>query len=316
MKKFLKRLQYNPTFSKVLTLFASPAYALARRVVKRVQASVKVNGGQVSYDGVTLNFPENVGVGFSSSIRWKGLEGFEPHTWRVIRNLGQSSEVFVDIGSNFGFYSVLLGKLNPGMQRYCFEPVPEIFKTNQQFHQANQSSQVEILNMAVSDKEGNDVLYLPAGQPVAEIRSGSLNKDFFYNQQFSQVEIPIVKVTLDSWVRSRALDWKGKRVLMKVDVEGHELQALRGAESVIRACRPFVVCEIELVKENVEEVGKLLTKWEYSCFAVSTVGLVRVTEADMLAWRNGRDFLLIPSTAVDGRRTYFSFSDLTGFPHV
>jgi len=316
MKKFLKRLQYNPTFSKVLTFFASPVHALARRTVNRVQASIKVNGGQVWYDGIALRFPKNVGVGFSSSIRWKGIDGFEPHTWRVIRNLGASCEIFVDVGSNFGFYSVLLGKINPRVRSFCFEPVPEIFKSNQQFHQANQSSHAEILNLAVSDQEGNDVLFLPAGQPVAEIRSGSLNKDFFYNQKFSQVEIPITKVTLDSFEQSRGSEWKEKRMLIKVDVEGHEVQALRGAAGVIQQYQPLIVCEIELIKENIAEIGKLLSQWNYTAYAISVAGLVRLSGDDMLAWGSGRDFLLVPSGRVDRNRTYFSFTELQGFNHA
>ena len=45
-------------------------------------------------------------------------------------------------------------------------------------------------------------------------------------------------VTLDAW------DFAGERIdLLKIDVEGWEVQVVRGGERVIRECKPVVVVE-------------------------------------------------------------------------
>lgn len=308
IKKVLNWIRYNYVLSRVISYALIPVYKSALFVARQIRLKAKLNGLTVPYDGILIKFPKDVGVGFSSSIFWKGDEGFEPHTWRVIRALTKISDVFVDIGSNFGFYSVLVHKVNPGIQSICFEPVHEIYQDNLKFHRLNNSTRYEVFNQAVSDQAGVDKIFLPKGTSVKEVRSASLEKEFFYNQQFDQYQVTIEKIVWDDFVQKHPEDFREKRTLVKIDVEGHELSVFRGGITFIKTHQPFIVCEIDKHDENVKQLSVLLKELAYVAFAVSPVGVFLINFDEIVTYAGGRDFLLLPGSKA--KRTYFRFEDL------
>lgn len=285
-----------------------PFYKTAMWVARQVRTKGKLNGIAVKYDGIEVKFPKDVGVGFSSSIFWKGDEGFEPHTWRVIRALSEHADVFVDIGSNFGFYSVLVHKINSRIQSICFEPVTEIYQDNLSFHTYNGIQNYEVLNFAVSDAAGTDTIFLPKGTSIKEVRSASLEKDFFYNQQFDQHQLTITKIVWDEYAQQHADRFNEKKCLMKIDVEGHELSVFSGSKKFIRAHQPFIVCEIDKNEDNIKALTVILNELEYVAFAVSPVGLFAINFNEIVSYSGGHDFLLMPKNNV--QKNYLSFQEL------
>jgi FkbM family methyltransferase len=308
LKKTLNRIRYNYFLSKVISYSMLPFYKIALWIARQVRTKGKLNGITIKYDTIEVKFPKDVGVGFSSSIFWKGDEGFEPHTWRVIRSLSKQADVFIDIGSNFGFYSVLVHKINPGIQSICFEPVAEIYQDNLKFHAHNNTLNYEVLNFAVSDAAGTDTIFLPKGTSIKEVRSASLEKDFFYNQQFDQHQLTITKIVWDEYVQQHADRFRGKKCLMKIDVEGHELSVFKGSMQFIRAHQPFIVCEIDKNAANINALTVILTELEYAAFAVSPVGLFAINFTEIVSYTGGRDFLLIPKSKT--QKSYLSFQEL------
>lgn len=285
-----------------------PFYKTAMWIARQVRTKGKLNGITIKYDGIEVKFPKDVGVGFSSSIFWKGDEGFEPHTWRVIRALSKHADVFVDIGSNFGFYSVLVHKINSRIQSICFEPVTEIYQDNLSFHTYNGIQNYEVLNFAVSDAAGTDTIFLPKGTSIKEVRSASLEKDFFYNQQFDQHQLTITKIVWDEYAQQHADRFNGKKCLIKIDVEGHELSVFSGSKKFIRAHQPLIVCEIDKNADNIKALTVILNELEYVAFAVSPVGLFAINFNEIVSYSGGRDFLLMPKNNV--QKNYLSFQEL------
>lgn len=285
-----------------------PFYLAALWIARQIRTKGKLNGITIRYDSIEVKFPKDVGVGFSSSIFWKGNDGFEPYTWRVIRALSKQADVFVDIGSNFGFYSVLVHKLNPRIQSICFEPVAEIYQDNLEFHACNDIQNYEVLNFAVSDTAGADTIFLPKNTAVKEVRSASLEKDFFYNQQFDQHQLTITKIVWDEYAQKHSDRFPGKKCLIKIDVEGHELAVFKGSRKFILAHQPFFVCEIDKNADNVTALTAILSELDYSAFAVSPVGLFAINFNDIVSYSGGRDFLLMPRNNV--QKNYLSFQEL------
>src|SRR5687767_2594144 len=59
---------------------------------------------------------------------WLGTFGFESETTKVFWDLAVRSSVFLDIGSNTGYFSLLATAANPDLRVFAFEPVPRIYE--------------------------------------------------------------------------------------------------------------------------------------------------------------------------------------------
>lgn len=55
---------------------------------------------------------------------WKGVRGFEYNLVHVFVELVKDAQVFLDIGANIGYYSLLAAAFNPDVKIVSFEPLP------------------------------------------------------------------------------------------------------------------------------------------------------------------------------------------------
>jgi len=119
-----------------------------------------------------------------------------------------SGHVFVDIGANYGYYSILLrGNFE---KIYAFEPIPSIFKELES--NLEKFDNVECIRKAVSNVDEQLVeLSYHGGHGFAET------------------------VTLASFFPNMEID------LIKVDVEGEEWKVLEGAEPILERIKSWVV---------------------------------------------------------------------------
>lgn len=147
----------------------------------------------------------------------------------------RAGDCVVDIGANVGFYAVIaaehLRNMKGGMV-YAFEPNPRAFTHLQKNSELNHFTNLVINPQGVADTNGQLTLYLnPHG-----ITFGSLRP--FEPYLTEQVKISVV--TLDEYVNRHS----GVKVgLIKVDIEGGELLALRGARQVITRDLPMIIYE-------------------------------------------------------------------------
>jgi FkbM family methyltransferase len=138
--------------------------------------------------------------------------------------------IFCDVGANAGFFS-LLGAAIVGSKGavISFEPHPETANQLRQQMAVNGCNNVEIIEAAVCDKVGNaefsdDTVAVMAS--LTQIGGGRRT-------------ITVKTETLDSAFRLRpAPD------LIKIDVEGAEIDALRGGEQLIHRKKPVLLVEI------------------------------------------------------------------------
>jgi FkbM family methyltransferase len=159
----------------------------------------------------------------------------------------------MDIGANRGTYTYSLLKA-VGKQGvvYSFEPNPVIAM---QLRKNLKQSNVIIENLAVSNTNEDKVFYIHTKGcgPTSSL-------EFFdVLDKAGELEETIVKcVTLDSYCRSHNLSPN----LIKIDVEGHEFNVIKGAESTIRSHRPYIVFEfIEQLweKKHIKKIFEFLS---------------------------------------------------------
>ena len=151
--------------------------------------------------------------------------------------------IIFDIGANTGSYALLCQQLNPHAQIFCFEPHPQTFSLLEKQVQNNKN--IQALNLALSNKLGTLLLY--DYQDQRNSRHATLCQGVIENIA-SQASINFeVKVsTVDEIIIEQKLQ---KIHLLKVDVEGHDLQVLQGAKSAIEN-NIVQVIQFEFTKNN------------------------------------------------------------------
>jgi FkbM family methyltransferase len=171
-----------------------------------------------------------------------GWRGYEPPLPEVVAKICRGwKPVFVDVGANTGYYS-LLAATTGASKVYAFEPVPSIYQifTNNISESALQQ-RITTYDMGVGESPGSFTLYLPeAGHGLIET-SASLNKDF---RATHSAEFKVEVTTLDAFGAREAASLAGQQVLMKIDVETLEPQVIQGGLQFIAAHRPVIAIEI------------------------------------------------------------------------
>lgn len=309
LKKTLNAVRRNLFISNILRVTLTPIEKFCKFLSVQIRKKIWVNGRVCFYDGTPISFPVDVGVSYNSSIYWNGLNGFEPNTWFIIKSLLIKCDVFLDIGSNIGLYTILAKKRNKNVIVYSFEPVPSIFHKNILFHKKNNVSPNNVFNIALSNNKGESNIYLPVNLSSSEEETtATLRRDSW---QFSHNHIchKVRTEKLDSFFDDNKITG---RILIKIDVEDFESSVLRGGESMIEKLRPIFICEI-LPRDhgNVDTVF-FLEKIKYVAYGITSSGLFRFQRNDFLKLRSFTDFLLVHESLFQSQG-YLDISTLGNF---
>jgi FkbM family methyltransferase len=152
-------------------------------------------------------------------------------TYRVFRKYLQDDSVAVDIGCHKGEVLEWMFRFAPLGMHFAFEPLPPLF---QRLESRFVGMNCHFFPIALSDHSGeSDFIYVPE----APAYSGLKVRDYDGKRVRPQTIRVQVKPLDDMIPESVMVD------LIKIDVEGAEMQVLRGAEGTIRRCRPLIVFE-------------------------------------------------------------------------
>jgi FkbM family methyltransferase len=154
----------------------------------------------------------------------------------LVARLLNINEVFWDIGANIGYFSLVAATAlqNTG-QVVAFEPGDSAYARLTENISLNPFTNLKTYQVAAGDAEGEAVLYLSG-----DIADSSAN---LYTPGDAQTRRQVCRlVTLDNFFREQDL---APPQLIKMDVEGAELAALRGAEKIIADARPLLLLEME-----------------------------------------------------------------------
>lgn len=153
---------------------------------------------------------------------------YEPETFRFLRETLQCGDTFLDIGAHIGLFSVVAARLvGKSGKVISFEPTPFTRRVLDQVVRLNRCSEiVEISGDAVSSTDGTTTFF-DTGDTISVMNS-------LVKTEFSKEGIQVATRTVDSIVREKGLVVSS----MKIDVEGAELELLRGAVETLRSMRP------------------------------------------------------------------------------
>ncbi len=214
-----------PKLKKIFFLCTKPKYVINYFLVKffRKDGAVLFFGKKIRIKSVLNNDSDANGIkifGVLPSICEKKLSIF------FIKHL-QNSDIFYDVGANFGFYTYLA--LEFCEEVHSFEPLPEAFQC---LVESVDVTQVPYINeYALSDHEGKASLFKKRNHSGG---SSLVDK----NEEFSD-EIEVKISTLDIYSKEHT-----RPTVIKIDVEGAEELVLRGGRDTLRQCSVIIIMEI------------------------------------------------------------------------
>lgn len=153
---------------------------------------------------------------------------YERDTVAIFQKLVKPGMNVVDIGAHIGFYTLLAARLVGRKGRvYAFEPNPEVldFLVRNIVENGYQEI-VHVIPKAAASQHGKTRLYL------SNLESGEAS--FYPSQQVSGSGVEVETVSLDEFFAGEG--WPRIDV-MKVDVEGAEVEVLKGMKELVRRNR-------------------------------------------------------------------------------
>jgi FkbM family methyltransferase len=185
------------------------------------------------------------------------MGGHEPYVASWLRKNVGRGWVCVDVGAHIGWYTVQLAWLvGPEGLVVAFEPVAVHAHRLRRNLARNGLANIEVVAVALSDRSGRAALW------AEEIAPGLVGgKSSLVRRSFPGHELEVPVDTLDAYVARRGLD---RIDLLKVDVEGSELEVLAGSRDVLSSRQPTVIVEFN-DEESRTRVEAFLRELGYRC---------------------------------------------------
>jgi FkbM family methyltransferase len=168
---------------------------------------------------------------------------------RELKHFVPPGKTAIDIGTWWGPWSWWLARMVPNVE--AFEPNASICRGLEGVLPAN----VHLHDVALSDRKGQSVLWSPSGDIGTEGRSTLIAQP-----RSSWVKQDVEVATLDEYAFSNV-------GFVKIDVEGLELEVLRGAANLIEKERPNIFIEVEDAHhpgDHVDEVFDFISGFGYT----------------------------------------------------
>ncbi len=220
----------------------------------------RANGALTNREGTIAN-------GAGAGLRFDGSGGnpgyllgtSEPEEQAWLAKHLSTGGILYDIGANIGFISTLAGRMaGEGGHVYAFEPFPSSASRARHNAALNDMTNVTVIEAAVADR---------AGIALLDIYDRSQHHRLTEHAVASAIQVDVIAI--DDWkLRAAAPD----PTVVLIDVEGTEIQVLRGMRACLSESRPIVLCEVHWLGRQfldefaawIEPIGYVLSSLEHS----------------------------------------------------
>ncbi len=245
LKKIVKLIYGILPFKKELFLLCKsvcrpPKYIYEHLYFKGV-FNINIEGKKVKMN--------HFGYQLENEIFWSGIKGeWEKESISLWIDLCKISNNIMDIGANTGIYALIAKTINPAAKVYAFEPVKRVYdklKSNVGLNKYD----IVCEQTAVSSYCGKGVIY---DQDIEHIYAVCVNKNIMPST-VDVIKAEIDTITLEEYVKNKNIP---KVDLIKIDVETHEAEVLKGMGDYLGQMHPAMLMEVlnDEVGEKIEEV--------------------------------------------------------------
>jgi len=200
---------------------------------------------------VQKNMPNTWHFAFSYIWHDTGLSIIEKH----LNNFYKNDAVYFDIGSNVGLRSVYV--LSQNRPTVLFDPNPEVSKISKQMIALNEYKNYKIEQSGVSDSEGQLSFYISSSAYMSSFDKEHAAKD----KIVAEINIPVTTINLYLQANTQ---YQPK--IVKIDVEGFEINVLKGATNMLQNYKPALLIEILDTSDNRKAILDYLATYNYEAY--------------------------------------------------
>jgi len=178
----------------------------------------------------------------------------------ALNNL-KKGDVVIDLGANIGYHTLKFSRIVGDTGKvYAFEPDPNNFKLLEKNIKENNCKNVIAYQKAVCEKKG---------QVKLNIWKGNFGGNSIYNDKNIQEKKQVIveSIVLDDYFVNEKVDF------MKIDIEGAEFSALKGAKNILKNKNLKMIIEFNFpwLFRIKEDPKKLLGLLEENCFKLNNI---------------------------------------------
>ena len=209
-------------------------YIFYRIIRKFLKGNIKV---------LICNFFINVSTNkknMSNSLLNKCYFGDETILSAIKKISGQRKVFLVDCGSNYGFYSLYVASISQENQVLAFEASPKTFNSFRTNIELNNFKNIDCRNLAISEVSQKFISFY---ESYNDWESSATHNKFKNNKI-----VKIQTTTIDQELSKK--DLSNFAVIIKLDVEGNEFNAIQGGKDTILKYEPLITIELSRYNFN------------------------------------------------------------------
>ncbi len=202
---------------------------------------------------------------------WRFRLRKEKRELAFVQRLDLKGKTVFDVGANKGVYSYWLSRcVGPNGSVFAFEPQPELQPHLARVKKTFNLENLHAINKACSDNSGEVRLFRDfSGAGHASIEQRHDRSEF----------VNIEKITIDDFSKKNNIE---NVAFIKLDVEGHELNALMGGQVLLRKVQPLLLLEYHWAQAAGHRLFCFLEKIGYEGFCFAGNGICHHTRIDQL----------------------------------
>ena len=183
------------------------------------------------------------------------------HEIDLIKKISENNRIiFFDCGCNYGFYSLYVASLSNKNKIISIDASKKTLENLEKNIQLNKFSNINIENKAISDVDDNIINF---NESKKDWESSLVHNNF---KSHKKINIKTTKID------SLALKFDQDKFypIIKLDVEGNEINALKGSLSYIKKKSPLIIIEFSKytldTEKKIENLYLFLLKYDYCIY--------------------------------------------------
>ena len=191
----------------------------------------------------------------------KKCEFGDYHELSIIKKLSDKNNLlFIDCGCNYGFYSFYTASLSKNNNVISIEASRDTSKEFIKNLRLNNFKNIHFLNKSVSNSDDENISFY---ESVNDWESSQAHNNFKFES-----ELKVKSVKIDSLLKDYSLDKHA--LVIKLDVEGNEINVIKGALDVIQRFDPLIIIEFSKYifenKDNIDYLKYFLNKYNFTIY--------------------------------------------------